>query len=146
MKNTIKLFTLLAVIFTMSSCSSDDDNNVPDQNAVFETTLTGAKEVPANDSDAKGTATLTFNKETKIFVLNVTHDIANPTAGHIHMGAVGENGDVIFPFDSPESPITLTSSELTEAQIAALNDGLFYVNIHTEEFPGGEIRGNLMKK
>lgn len=146
MKNTIKLFTLLAVIFTMSSCSSDDDNNVPDPNVVYEATLTGAKEVPANESDAKGTAELIYNKDTKIFALTVTHDIANPTAGHIHMGAVGENGDVIFPFDSPESPITLTSSELTEAQIDALNKGNLYVNIHTEEFPGGEIRGNLMNK
>lgn len=146
MKNTIKLFTLLAVVFTMASCSSDDDNNTPDPNVVYETTLTGAKEVPANDSEATGTAKLVYNKDTKVFVLTVTHNIANPTAGHIHMGAVGENGEVIFPFDSPKSPISLTSSALTDEQITALNNGEFYVNIHTEEFPGGEIRGNLMKK
>ena len=146
MKQSIKFFAILAVIFTMSSCSSDDDNGTPDPNIVFETTLTGAKEVPANDSEATGNATLTFNKGTKIFVLKVTHTIANPTAGHIHMGAVGENGDVIFPFDSAVSPISLTSSALTDAQITALNKGDFYVNIHTEEFPGGEIRGNLTKK
>ena len=147
MKQTIKFFALLAVIFTMASCSSDDDNGTPaDPNVVFETTLSGANEVPANESASMGTAKLTFNKDTKIFVLNVTHDIANATAGHIHMAAKGENGDVIFPFSSPVSPISLTSSVLTDDQITALNNGLFYVNIHTEEFPGGEIRGNLTKK
>ena len=146
MKQTIKFFALLTIIFTIVSCSSDDDNNTPDPNIVFETTLSGTNEVPANTSAAKGTATLTFNKETKIFVLNVTHDIADPAGGHIHLGAVGENGPVIFPFTTLKSPITLTSSVLTEEQIIGLNNGLFYVNIHTEEFTGGEIRGNLKKK
>lgn len=146
MKHTIKFFAILSLVFTMVSCSNDDDDNQSDQNVVFETTLTGAKEVPANSSEAKGTATLTFNKETKIFTLKVTHDIATPTAGHIHMAAVGENGGVIFPFESAISPISLTSSVLTEEQITALNNGLFYVNIHTELFPEGEIRGNLVKK
>ena len=146
MKNTIKFFALLAVIFTMASCSSDDDNNTPDPNVVYETTLSGANEVPANSSVYKGNATLTFNKDTKIFMINVTHDVPNPAGGHIHLGAVGENGPVIFPFTSLTSPITLTSSVLTDEQVTALKDGKYYVNIHTEEFPGGEIRGNLVKK
>ena len=146
MKHTIKFFAILSLVFTMVSCSNDDDNNQSDPNVVFETTLTGAKEVPANSSEAKGTATLTFNKETKIFDLKVIHDLTNPVAGHIHMGAVGENGAVIFPFTSLTSPISYTSPILTEEQITALNNGLFYVNIHTELFPEGEIRGNLVKK
>ncbi|MBJ7879835.1 CHRD domain-containing protein [Gelidibacter salicanalis] len=146
MKQSIKFFALLAVIFTMASCSNDDDDAKPDPNVMFETTLTGPKEVPANSSAATGKATLTFNKDTKIFVLNVTHDIANPTAGHIHMAPAGENGAVIFPFTSAKSPISLTSPVLTEEQVVLLNNGLFYVNIHTEAFPGGEIRGNLVKK
>ncbi len=147
MKHTIKFLAILSIVFTMASCSSDDDNTVtPDPNVVFETTLTGAMEVPANESEAKGTATLTFNKETKIFVLKVTHDIADPTAGHVHKGAVGENGDPVFPLTSLTSPISYTSPVLTDAQVSDLNNGLYYVNIHTELHPGGEIRGNLMKK
>lgn len=146
MKKAIKFFAILTVIFTVASCSSDDDATPVDPNVVFETTLTGANEVPANTSEAKGTATLTYNKDTKIFILKVIHDIASPTMAHIHMGKVGENGPVIFPFDSPASPITFTSSALTDEQIAALNNGDYYVNIHTEAFPAGEIRGNLVKK
>lgn len=147
MKNTIKFFAVLAVVFTMASCSSDDDNNTPDPNVVYEATLSGANEVPANTSTATGAATLTYNKDTNAFMINVTHDIATPTMGHIHMGVKGENGAVVFPFgESLTSPIMYTSPELTAEQITALNDGKFYVNIHTEAFPGGEIRGNLMKK
>ena len=147
MKNTIKFFTILSLVFTLASCSSDDDNNVaPDPNVVYEAELTGAMEVPANESASKGNAILTFNKETKIFTLKVTHDIATPTAGHVHKGAVGENGDVVFPFESLTSPISYTSPVLTDAQVSDLNNGLYYVNIHTESNPGGEIRGNLMKK
>ena len=147
MKQSIKFLAILAVIFTMSSCSSDDDNNVkPDPNVLFETALTGANEVPANTSESKGTALLTFNKDTKIFTVEVKHDIANPAGGHIHMGAAGENGAVVFPFTTLTSPISFTSPALTEEQITILNNGLYYVNIHTEAFPGGEIRGNLMKK
>lgn len=146
MKNTLKFLTLLAVVFTMASCSNDDDNNTPDPIVTYETTLTGANEVPANNSTAKGTAVLNYNKDTNAFMINVTHDIANPTAGHIHIGVKGENGPVEFPFTSLTSPITFTSPELTADQISALNDGKFYVNIHTEAFPDGEIRGNLMKK
>lgn len=146
MKKTIKIFALLAVMFTMASCSDDDDNGTDGPNVVFETTLEGSNEIPANSSVSAGSATLNYNEDTKIFELTVTHDIAIPLAGHIHAGAVGENGPVVFPFDSAKSPIKFTSPVLTEQQISALNSGLFYVNIHTEAFPNGEIRGNLMKK
>ncbi|WP_190246237.1 CHRD domain-containing protein [Gelidibacter gilvus] len=146
MKQIFKFVAILAIIIGVASCSDDDDNTTPDPNVVYETTLSGANEVPANSSEAKGTATLTFNKDTKIFTLNVTHDIATPTMGHVHKAAAGENGSVIFPFTSLASPISFTSPVLTEDQIADLNNGLYYVNIHTELFPGGEIRGNLVKK
>lgn len=33
---------------------------------------------------------------------------------------------------------------LTPAQVAAFADGLIYVNIHTAEFPGGELRGQVL--
>ncbi|MGC1633770.1 MAG: CHRD domain-containing protein [Gelidibacter sp.] len=146
MKNTIKFLTILSMVFTMVSCNNDDDNNQPDPNVVYEATLSGANEVPSNSSTATGAAILTLNKDTKTFVVKVTHDIANPSMGHIHKAAVGENGPVIFPFTSLASPISYTSPVLTDEQIADLNNGLLYVNIHSEALPGGEIRGNLVKK
>lgn len=141
-------FLTLAVFFLLSvavSCTYDDDPT-PNPNVTFKATLNGASEVPVNTSTATGTATLTFNTTTKIFTISVTHTIAAPTNGHIHKGAIGANGSPVFPFVSFSSPITYTSIALDASQEADLNAGLYYVNIHTAAFPGGEIRGQLIKQ
>ncbi|HMK17755.1 MAG TPA: CHRD domain-containing protein [Chitinophagaceae bacterium] len=145
MKIIIRLLTVSTLLFGISSCDKDDDTP-PDPNVTFKATLTGAQEVPANASTATGDATLTFNTTTKIFTLAVTHSIASPTNGHIHKGAVGVSGGVVFPFASFTSPISYTSAALDAIQEADLNAGLYYVNIHTAAFPNGEIRGQLIKQ
>lgn len=125
----------------MTSCKKDDVN----PNVTYKATLTGANEVPANSSTATGTATLTLNTDTKVFSVTLPHNVVGVTGGHIHKAAVGANGDVVFPFANLTSPITFTSPVLTAAQEADLNAGLYYVNLHTAAFPGGEIRGQLIK-
>jgi len=145
MKNAIRLLASVLLIGGIVSCNNDDDPPAPNPNVTFLATLNGASEVPANGSTATGTATLTFNTTTKIFTLTVNHNIASPTGAHIHKGAVGVNGGVEFPLTTA-SPITYTSAALTAAQEADLNANLYYVNIHTAAFPGGEIRGQLMKQ
>ncbi|OGS70096.1 MAG: hypothetical protein A3F91_13335 [Flavobacteria bacterium RIFCSPLOWO2_12_FULL_35_11] len=141
-------FLALAVFFILSvvvSCSNDDDPT-PNPNVTFKASLNGASESTPNASTAIGTSTLTFNTTTKIFTISVIHTIAAPTNGHIHKGAIGVSGSPVFPFDSFTSPITYTSIALDESQEADLNAGLYYVNIHSVAFPGGEIRGQLIKQ
>ncbi|MBP6238901.1 MAG: CHRD domain-containing protein [Saprospiraceae bacterium] len=143
MKLLIRLFSLLIIVFSMVSCDKDDDT-VP--NVTFKATLNGTSEVPSNASAAIGLATLTYNPNTKIFSIGVTHNLAAVTGGHIHKGATGVNGEVVFPFLSNTSPIDYTSVALTDAQLSDLNAGLYYVNLHTASFPSGEIRGQLIKQ
>ncbi len=66
------------------------------------------------------------------------------TAGHFHgPAAAGANAGVVVPFaGSLASPIT-GSATLTDAQIADLKAGKWYVNLHTAANPGGEIRGQV---
>jgi CHRD domain/IPT/TIG domain len=114
---------------------------------LFTATLSGANEVPANNSTATGTATLVLNNDTKIFTLVVTYTglSANPTNGHIHKAAAGVNGSPVFAFASPwTSPINYTSRAITAAEEADLHAALYYVNIHSSTYPGGEIRGQLI--
>lgn len=147
MKHAFKI--LAAIFFTTVtiSCNNDDDPApTPNPNVTFLATLNGTKEVPSNPSTATGTATLTFNTTTKIFSVTVNHNIAAPTNGHIHVGATTVAGPAVFPFTTFTSPITYTSPALTAQQEADLNANLYYVNIHTAAYPGGEIRGQLMKQ
>jgi hypothetical protein len=140
----IQLVVFVGLIFTIVSCDKDDEK---DPNVTFVATINGVSEVPANGSEASGTATLTFNTDTKIFVIEVTFAGVVATAAHIHKGAVGVSGGVEFGFTNPiTSPINYTSVALDAAQEADLNAELYYVNIHSEEFPGGEIRGQLVKQ
>ena len=144
MKNLIRLFALSIFVLVITSCSDNNSNSGPSI-TTFTATLNGANEVPANNSTASGTATLSFNNTTKIFTITVTHTLAAAAAGHIHMGAAGTNGSVVFPFTSLTSPINYTSIALTTAQEADLKANMYYVNIHSSTFSGGEIRGQLLK-
>ena len=144
MVKQIHLIIFAGILFTAISCKKDSTTN---SDVTFTATLNGASEVPANASTATGSATMTFNTSTKIFTIVVNFTGIEATASHIHKGAVGESGGVVFGFPSPIiSPIYYTSVALDASQEADLNAGLYYVNIHSAEFPDGEIRGQLIKQ
>ena len=149
MKIISLLLTAFVSLFGLISCEKYDDVPFPstlNPNIVFKATLTGAQEVPANASTATGSATLVYDSIGKVFSLSVTHTIPNATNGHIHKAPVGVSGGVIFPFASFTSPISYTSPVLDATQQADLKANLYYVNIHTTAFPGGEIRGQLIRQ
>jgi len=113
----------------------------------FTGTLSGAAEVPPTTSKGSGTASVTLNTATKEITYNVTYSgLSGPAAAaHIHCGAAaGANSGVAVAFKSPASPIT-GSATLTDAQMADLEAGKCYVNVHTEANKGGEVRAQLMK-
>jgi hypothetical protein len=142
----IPFIVVACVLLIAGSCKKDEDAP-PDPNVVFKATLNGASEVPANASTGAGTATLTFNKDTKIFTVAVTYTGVTATASHIHKAAAGTSGGVVFGFTAPvTSPINYTSVALDATQEADLMANLYYVNVHSATFTGGEIRGQLIKQ
>jgi hypothetical protein len=109
--------------------------------------LSGANEVPPNNSTATGAAEASFDTETKGFSAMVTFSgLSGPAIGaHLHgPGEAGKNAGIMLPFNFVKSPIKLTAT-LTDAQAEDLLAGTWYVNIHTEQNPGGEIRGQLTR-
>lgn len=126
--------------------ANSDTTNTNSGTTIFKAELKGASEVPANPSTATGTSTLTYNNTTKTFTDVTSYTGIKPTMGHIHKAAVGENGAVVFPFTQLASPINLTSTPLTDEQVNALFKDSMYVNLHTEKYPAGEIRGQLIKQ
>jgi hypothetical protein len=128
--------------------------------------LTSAEEVPRNTSQATGQAAFELVQGGNalrywLFINN----LQDPTMAHIHIGAAGQNGPVsvwLYPPAPPPRPIagsvtsmigdgTITAANMTgplqgqpfSALITALNNGTAYVNVHTNQFPGGEIRGQI---
>lgn len=145
MKLLVRFFTILIIAIFAFSCGDDDEETVI-PNVTFKATLKGTNEVPSNASTAIGLATLTYNPNNSTFTIEVTHDLVAATGGHIHKGATGINGEVVFPFLNTASPINFTSVALTASQLSDLNAGLLYVNLHTASFPGGEIRGQILRQ
>jgi hypothetical protein len=113
----------------------------------FKADLSGASEVPPVTTTGKGTATAALDTATKMLTWTVTYSGLVPTAGHIHgPAAAGVNAGVLVPLGNPplSSPIK-GSATLTDAQISDLEAGRTYINLHTAENKGGEIRGQLVR-
>ncbi len=107
--------------------------------------LAGAQEVPANASTATGTATFSVDPATKVLTGTVTTTGIVGTAAHIHEGAPGVAGAVLFPLSGgPGGVWTVPANTvLTDAQYTALQANGYYVNVHSTAFPAGEIRGQI---
>jgi hypothetical protein len=136
-------------------------------NGHWKTHATGDDEVPANDSQAQAQANFKLSDDglSLHYRLNVAN-IENVTQAHIHqVGATSPNGPIVawlYPSGPPPQPIpgrssgtlgegTIGSGSLVgplagqplSALVNLINSGAAYVNVHTTQLPGGEVRGNL---
>ena len=112
---------------------------------IFKATLSGASEVPPTTSAGTGAATATLDTATNKLSWDVAYSgLTGPAlAAHLHGPAdPGQNAGVAVPLKVTPSPIT-GSKVLTAAQMADLEAGKYYLNIHTAANKGGEIRGQL---
>ena len=112
----------------------------------FHAVLTPGAEVPPSKSTGLGQATATLDTATHELTYDVTFKgfSSEVTAAHIHGPAeAGKNAGVVVPLgNSPKDPIHGTA-KLTPEQEQQLTAGLYYMNIHSKNFPGGAIRGQL---
>jgi hypothetical protein len=117
------------------------------------TTLTatlagGAAEVPPGDPDGAGTASVVIDPAAGTACYTITTQNIDPaTASHIHVGAAGVAGAVVVPLDT--DGFTGTTQGCTQGQPAAAlqavidNPAGHYVNVHTDPYRGGAVRGQL---
>jgi hypothetical protein len=108
--------------------------------------LNGEQEVPPSGSSARGGCFGQLDTAAARFALVCTHNVVDATIAHIHRGVAGVNGPIVFDLDDPASPIEATWTGMTPADIADLQAGNFYLNIHTSGRPGGEIRGQILPR
>ena len=112
----------------------------------YQATLASTSEVPSNASTATGTAILSYNSTSKIFTVTVNYSGMTVSGAEIDKGAEGANGSTVFTFSTLASPISYTSVALDATQAADLNANLYYINLKSATYTGGEIRGQLIKQ
>ncbi len=116
---------------------------------VFAAQLSAAQEVPANTSNATGNGVLAFDPVSKAFTARLALSGMSAAAAHIHTGAIGVNGAVLFPLTETTTGsgvwVAAAGATLTDAQVESLNSGGLYFNAHSAAFPGGEIRGQIAR-
>ena len=153
---------LSALLVLTGACGDDDDDgdataDIPDitaEEAGETVALTsdlkgGAEEVPnPGDPDGSGKAEVEIGQSKNEICYEIeVENIAAPTASHIHQGAKGASGGVVVTFDHTkigQGRACVPSEKAVLDQIVA-NPGNFYVNVHTGDFPGGSVRGQLAK-
>ncbi|MEZ4886523.1 MAG: CHRD domain-containing protein [Chitinophagales bacterium] len=109
--------------------------------------LSGASEVPPVMTDAVGVTSFLLNDSQDAIEVNVSvNGLSGPITGiHVHEGAVGQNGDVIFNLTDfvNGNRVSTTLTGFSTDQLAKFLTGAYYLNVHTANNPGGEIRTQL---
>jgi hypothetical protein len=118
----------------------------------FHAQLSGAEETPdEGDANGSGTAALRLDRERGrvCFTIRVRR-IDDVVAAHIHAGRRGVAGPIV---------VDLITSPRAGRRFSGCNDDVsgsdirriarsprsFYVNVHTENFPGGAVRGQVRR-
>ena len=154
-----RLVVGMAFLMLFSACGDDDDDG---GGTSFDVTLTTAAEVPVcvdAAANATGTAKITVSEDNATITVNLTFSglSAAATNAHVHYGAVGVAGGVIFPLGAnPVSPVnkSFTAADYPNPPpegapadfatfVTDLKAGKAYINVHTAACGPGEIRAQI---
>jgi len=146
----------IGAAFALAACGGSSPTH-------FRANLSGANEVPSVISDGGGTADYTLDGGTVTYTVTFSGLTSNATMAHIHVGPAQVNGGITVPFSQvPHATSGTFSGTFTAANVAAASttdggisvdagdfEGLLtlmragntYTNVHTQQNPGGEIRG-----
>ena len=166
-------FLTVTGFLVLSACNNEAGNarntdNTDNNDAVMETgntnmssnnvvskmgiPLSPSQEVPANNSTASGTADITYNKESHMLAYKVSWNglTGAATMAHIHGTAPkGVNAGVkkdLSPVLAKSMSGSFSDSVMVDGSAIkedSLLSGMYYFNVHTAKYPGGEIRGQI---
>lgn len=160
-KTKLSAIVLLASVLSITLATNGGLFVPAFANENYNTDLSGDEEVPSVDTNAEGEAKLEVDDDEEEIRFNVeAEDLEDVVAGHLHQGEEGENGPVVVTLFGEESTSNnedlevagtieendlegpLENEDISDL-VELLKDGEIYANIHTEENPDGEIRGQF---
>jgi CHRD domain-containing protein len=146
----VVVLVLAAVVF--AAVASGQGSN--SRRALFGA-MNGQKEVSpdgkkgAGDRDGRGSFSAIIQGSRLCYGLSVT-GIAAPVAAHIHRGGANVAGPVVIaltqPSTSPGASSACVTARTTLLRAILRNPARYYVNVHTQDFPGGAVRSQLFAR
>ncbi len=140
---------VLGLLLAASACSPNlGEPRVPSTD--FRATLNGASEVPPVDAKGSGWFEAVYRPSTKVleYRLNVAGLSGPVTMAYLHGPApAGQSARQVAPINVPFYADRSTISDgvtLTKQQADEVLSGLWYVNVMTDKYPDGEIRGQIV--
>lgn len=113
----------------------------------YHAVMNGANDVPPKTVQGTGEVHAKLDTTSRKLTWTATwKGLTGPvTAAHFHgPAAAGSNGPVALSWgQAPDSPFK-GSATLTQAQMAELQAGKWYANLHTEQNKSGELRGQMV--
>lgn len=157
----VRRFASATILAAVAFVACNDSTTAP-ASTTFVATMTGANERPTpNTSTATGTATYVLTGNLLSYVVTVNGLTAPASGAHIHVGASTVAGPIVVPYTVSATqngvvstgtidltfPIASGNSTITGDSLKVLlNNGNAYTNVHNSSFPGGEIRGQIIKQ
>jgi hypothetical protein len=114
--------------------------------APYHAALAASEEVPSpGPAGGTGTARVVIDAAagTLCYDLAWSPQVGAPSAAHIHRGPKGTSGPIVVVLNEPPSPKACVAAPPPILQGIAADPSAYYVNIHSNAYPGGAVRGQL---
>ena len=133
--------------------AADAADVLADGGVTLGASLTGDAAYPGPGDEGRGSfsGTLARVEESGPDAVELCYDLEvdglsmPPEAAHVHRGAAGEAGEVVIPLAAPRdgSASGCVDVRARDATRVLANPSTFYVNVHTDAYPDGAVRGQL---
>ena len=134
--NSLALFSAVVLLAGCASMGGSD---------AVQVSISGAEEVPPVKTSASGSGSITVSEDRSVSGSFKLQNAAQISVAHIHVGPAGKSGPVIIPLQkiADNEWAVPSGAKLTESQYQSYKAGELYVNFHSAQYKGGEIRGQI---
>ena len=147
MKAILAAAAVLGILVASSALRPGDTPVAHARVVTIDVTAVGAQENPPISGEGYAIGRFTFDDSARVLTYAVTVNGLSSglvTAAHIHRGATGVNGPIVYPLSTVGFSQVAGSINLTPDDIADLLAGRFYLNVHSTANPGGFARGQII--
>lgn len=159
----VRIIAIAAILAAVGGFIACNDSTSPSSGITYIATLNGANERPTpNTSTATGTATYVLTGNSLSYTIAVSGLTTPASAAHIHVGSAAVAGPVVVPYTvaaTQSGTVTAGTFDLSfpivcgnncsitgDSLKVLFNNGNAYVNVHNATYPGGEVRGQIIRQ